>query len=420
MLYVDRIGDAVRRVSLPERACEPGADRRRAGRRDVRQPPADGGASTAPRRATRIAGDVIMYEWDLDGDGELDDSTDPEPTFTYMQGGTFTVALRVTDTSGDSDTDTLTITVGSGPSAQRSTRPAPSTTWGAGQAISFSGGGTDVDGGALPGLRARLGRAAPPLRRRRTATSTRSATTPTPPAARSPRPTTPSPARSRSGSRATTPTARPSVKTVDARPAHRRRVARRDSPPERRSRSTATAITAPATHPVVVDSSNTLEPRSPRRSATRPTGSRRGATASSARAASRRRGDRAFSATFVAAHPWRLRPSRSRRRPTPGSRPRNRRRTSAPRTGCAPTATAPSDIEESYLRFQVAGITGRVTSAKLRLRLDHQHGRWAGGARHHERLVGDRHDVGQPPGAHDRRGQRRGRDRQPTDWPSGT
>ena len=57
----------------------------------------------------------MIYEWDLDGDGELDDSTAQAPTHTYLTGGEYTVTLRVTDTSGATSTDTLTITVGSGP-----------------------------------------------------------------------------------------------------------------------------------------------------------------------------------------------------------------------------------------------------------------------------------------------------------------
>ena len=45
-------------------------------------------------------GDTLTYAWDLDGDGQFDDSTDPTPRFTYATAGTYTVRLRVTDQRG--------------------------------------------------------------------------------------------------------------------------------------------------------------------------------------------------------------------------------------------------------------------------------------------------------------------------------
>jgi PKD repeat protein len=114
MLYVDRIGDAVRRVSFPGGPANQAPTAEAQADATSGNVPLtvgfDGSGSSDPD-----AGDVLVYEWDLDGDGELDDSTEPQPTFTYMQTGTFTVTLRVTDTSGGSDTDTLDITVTSGP-----------------------------------------------------------------------------------------------------------------------------------------------------------------------------------------------------------------------------------------------------------------------------------------------------------------
>jgi glucose/arabinose dehydrogenase len=104
----------------------------------------DGGASSDPD-----ARDLLIYEWDLDGDGSFDDSTERRPQHTFMQGGTYTAALRVTDTSGASDTDSLTINVTSAPAASIDA-PAPGTTWKVGDTIGFSGSATDAEDGTLP------------------------------------------------------------------------------------------------------------------------------------------------------------------------------------------------------------------------------------------------------------------------------
>ena len=95
------------------------------------------------------AGDLLTYEWDLDGDGEFDDSTATHPQHTYLHGGTYTVALRVTDTSGAAHVDTLTIRATSDPVASIET-PAAGTTWKAGDTIAFSGSASDGGGGMLP------------------------------------------------------------------------------------------------------------------------------------------------------------------------------------------------------------------------------------------------------------------------------
>ena len=70
----------------------------------------DGSGSSDPD-----AGDALTYAWDLDDDGQLDDSAAVGPSFTYTTAGVYTVTLRVTDTSGAFDEDTVTIDAGSGP-----------------------------------------------------------------------------------------------------------------------------------------------------------------------------------------------------------------------------------------------------------------------------------------------------------------
>jgi M6 family metalloprotease-like protein len=56
--------------------------------------------------------DALTYAWDLDNDGQFDDSTDQTPTFSVVgDNGSFTVRVRVTDAWGDTDDDSATVTV---------------------------------------------------------------------------------------------------------------------------------------------------------------------------------------------------------------------------------------------------------------------------------------------------------------------
>ena len=58
-------------------------------------------------------GDSISFAWDLDGDGEFDDSTNAQPQFCVSNhvGEVFDIALKVTDLSGEYDVDYTTVTV---------------------------------------------------------------------------------------------------------------------------------------------------------------------------------------------------------------------------------------------------------------------------------------------------------------------
>ncbi len=58
---------------------------------------------------------ALTYAWDLDGDGDYDDSTAAKPTRTYTTPGSVTVRLRVTDSAGLTGTTTQTITIGAPP-----------------------------------------------------------------------------------------------------------------------------------------------------------------------------------------------------------------------------------------------------------------------------------------------------------------
>jgi glucose/arabinose dehydrogenase/PKD repeat protein len=95
-------------------------------------------------------GDSLTYAWDLDDDGQLDDSAAQNPTFNYTSAGIYTVTLRVTDTSGAFDEDTVTINAGSSAPTPVINTPAAGTTWGVGQSIGFTGSATDAQDGTLP------------------------------------------------------------------------------------------------------------------------------------------------------------------------------------------------------------------------------------------------------------------------------
>ncbi len=98
-------------------------------------------------------GDSITYAWDLDGDGEVDDSTAVAPQYTYTQAGTVPVRLQVTDSHGLSATATLLITAGNTAPTATMTAPLPTMLWQVGSLITFSGSATDREDGSLSGGR---------------------------------------------------------------------------------------------------------------------------------------------------------------------------------------------------------------------------------------------------------------------------
>jgi len=70
--------------------------------------------------------DIVLYEWDMDNDGEYDDATGVTATAVFNDDGTYTVGLNVTDSYGEYDTDTATVNVNDlGPTAKFSWSPEP-------------------------------------------------------------------------------------------------------------------------------------------------------------------------------------------------------------------------------------------------------------------------------------------------------
>jgi glucose/arabinose dehydrogenase len=97
------------------------------------------------------AGEQLAYAWDLDGDGQYDDSTAVSPTRAYTSNGTVTAQLRVRDPAGASDTQSATIIVGppNSPPVPVIDAPTSALRWKVGDAIAFSGHASDAQDGTL-------------------------------------------------------------------------------------------------------------------------------------------------------------------------------------------------------------------------------------------------------------------------------
>jgi uncharacterized repeat protein (TIGR01451 family) len=106
------------------------------------------GSGTQPAQA----GDTLTYAWDLDGDGQYDDSTAQSPSFVYNTPGSYTVHLKVTDQRGASDISApIEISAGNTPPTAFIDSPTSALTWKVGDIISFSGHATDAqDGDPMP------------------------------------------------------------------------------------------------------------------------------------------------------------------------------------------------------------------------------------------------------------------------------
>jgi glucose/arabinose dehydrogenase len=147
LFYADFDGGTIRRVSFtpanqPPTAVATGTPTTGSAPLTVQF---DGSGSSDPD-----AGDTLAYAWDLDGDGQYDDSTAVAPNYTYTSQGTYIASLRVTDSHNSSSTAAVTISVGNTAPTATISSPAPGTTWKVGDLIEFAGGATDAQDGPLP------------------------------------------------------------------------------------------------------------------------------------------------------------------------------------------------------------------------------------------------------------------------------
>jgi glucose/arabinose dehydrogenase len=145
LYYVDFGGGTVRRISFPGSSGAPTASFTA----DVTSGEApltvtfDGSASTDPD------GGQLDFAWDLDGDGEFDDSSDVAPKYDYGP-GVYTVRLLVTDDELQTDTaDPVDISVSNDAPAPIIDSPSATAAWAVGQTITFGGSATDPQEGTL-------------------------------------------------------------------------------------------------------------------------------------------------------------------------------------------------------------------------------------------------------------------------------
>lgn len=94
-------------------------------------------------------GDTLSYAWDLDGDGEFDDSTAVNPSFTYSTPGTYEVSVQVSDPDGASDTAEVQVQAGNTAPDAHIELPTADEKWAAGDPVAFAGDATDATD-ALP------------------------------------------------------------------------------------------------------------------------------------------------------------------------------------------------------------------------------------------------------------------------------
>ncbi len=95
-------------------------------------------------------GGALTFAWDLDGDGEFDDATVAQPTFTYTQNGDYLARVRVSDPQNFADVAAVLISADNNPPVPSITMPTSSLKWRVGQTIAFSGTATDPEQGSLP------------------------------------------------------------------------------------------------------------------------------------------------------------------------------------------------------------------------------------------------------------------------------
>ncbi|MFH1777870.1 MAG: PKD domain-containing protein [Candidatus Omnitrophota bacterium] len=107
--------------------------------------PAEGYAPLPVNFSAEVLGNVVLYEWDFEGDGTYDWSSaaSPNNVHTYTQIGTFNATIRVTGNTGAALTDTIVISVKHPLTAQAAATPTQGK---APLKVTFAGSGIDQTG----------------------------------------------------------------------------------------------------------------------------------------------------------------------------------------------------------------------------------------------------------------------------------
>jgi glucose/arabinose dehydrogenase len=109
------------------------------------EPDLDGSGSTDPDPGET---ELLEYRWDLDGDGDLDDSTVAHPVVEpYTTPENVTVTLEVTDPNGKSDTETMLLYPGNLPPTAPAMATGNPSVYRGGQQVGLSASTSDPDSG---------------------------------------------------------------------------------------------------------------------------------------------------------------------------------------------------------------------------------------------------------------------------------
>jgi len=75
--------------------------------------PTEGNAPLNVDFTAQYNGDIVLFEWDFDGDGIFDwsDPATPDTTFLYQRAGSFNAIIRITEDTGLTATDSVAVTV---------------------------------------------------------------------------------------------------------------------------------------------------------------------------------------------------------------------------------------------------------------------------------------------------------------------